>query len=80
MKGIVHGDLKPGNVLVFRSETRNYVARVADFGFSTWFCDEDGLVLMLKSILWHAPKHHHRRFSMSRVKKMDVYLFRTVCF
>ncbi|KAI8941751.1 hypothetical protein NX059_002955 [Plenodomus lindquistii] len=34
---IVHGDLKPANVLIFRGETR-FVAKLADFGFST---DED---------------------------------------
>ena len=34
--GIVHGDLKPGNVLLktHRADRRGYVAKVADFGLS----------------------------------------------
>lgn len=34
---LVHGDLKPANVLIFREEKR-FIAKLADFGFST---DED---------------------------------------
>jgi len=78
--GIVHGDLKPGNVLVFKDETGNYVARVADFGYSARFCDPNDVVLMPKSIPWNAPEHHHRGFSMPRAKKMDVYSFGALCF
>ncbi|KAH8645899.1 kinase-like domain-containing protein [Tricladium varicosporioides] len=78
--GIVHGDLKPGNVLIFKDEAGNYVARVADFGYSTRFCNPNDVVMMPKSIPWNAPEHHHRGFSMLRAKKMDVYSFGAVCF
>jgi serine/threonine protein kinase len=80
MEGIVHGDLKPGNVLVFKDEAGTYVARVADFGYSTWFCDPNDVVSMPKSIPWNAPEHHHRGFSMPNAKKMDVYSFGALCF
>jgi serine/threonine protein kinase len=79
-EGIIHGDLKPGNVLVFKDETGNYVARVADFGYSTRFCDPNDVVSMPKSMPWNAPEHHHRGFSILRAKKMDVYSFGALCF
>lgn len=32
--GLVHGDIKPGNVLVFESEEHGLHAKLADFGFT----------------------------------------------
>jgi serine/threonine protein kinase len=32
---IVHGDVKPENVLIFSHQERQYIAKLADFGFST---------------------------------------------
>lgn len=32
--GIVHRDIKPGNVLVFKSEQLGLHAKLADFGFA----------------------------------------------
>ena len=53
---IVHGDVKPDNVLVFDGETseRRYVAKVADFGFAMLSKDWPGL--LSGSFLWSAPE------------------------
>jgi serine/threonine protein kinase len=76
---IIHGDIKPKNVLVFEHEPNTYVARVADFGYSTRFCGEYDLIKMPISHPWNAPEHHHRGFHASKAKKMDVYSFGVVC-
>lgn len=77
--GIIHGDIKPMNVLVFEHEPNSYVARVADFGYSTRFCGEFDLIKMPKSRPWNAPEHHRREFHASKAKKMDIYSFGVVC-
>ena len=69
---IVHGDIKPDNVLVFQDETNRPFARVADFGFSTIF-NSQSTVLMPKSGHWTAPEWHHRGFTPASAMKMDVY-------
>lgn len=76
---IIHGDIKPENVLVFEHEPNKYIARVADFGYSTRFCGEDGLINMPVSRPWNAPEHHPRGFHALNARKMDIYSFGLVC-
>lgn len=77
--GIVHGDIKPQNILIFEDIPGTYIARVADFGYSTYFASDQCLVGMPKSIPWNAPEHHHRGFLPSKAMKMDVYSFGMSC-
>ena len=79
MIDIIHGDIKPKNVLIFEDNPGLYTARVADFGFSTRFRGDRDLISMPKSIPWNAPEHHHRSFEPSAAKKMDVYSFGMLC-
>jgi serine/threonine protein kinase len=65
-------------VLVFENNDKTYVARVADFGYSTRFCNENSLVKLPKSVPWNAPEHHHRGIPASKAKKMDIYSFGTL--
>ena len=69
---IIHGDIKPDNVLIFKDEANRFVARVADFGFSTIFKSQS-TILVPKSGHWTAPEWHHRGFKASSAIKMDVY-------
>jgi serine/threonine protein kinase len=75
---IIHGDIKPQNVLVFNEEPNKFVARVADFGYSTQFATDNPLY-MPKSWPWNAPEHHHRGFKPSEAVKMDIYSFGMLC-
>lgn len=70
---IIHGDIKPQNVLVFQDSSKVFFARVTDFGYSTVYTTSGDLILMPKSLHWVAPEWHHRGFSPAQAKKMDVY-------
>lgn len=75
MKGVVHGDIKPGNILIFEQDNGNYIAKVSDFGYSTLFATEEDLIFMPCSEPWTAPEYHHRGFRPSQAKKLDAYSF-----
>ena len=78
--GVVHGDIKPQNVLVFKDAiTRKITVKVADFGYSTLTVGESGNVFLPKSRPWNAPEHHFGEFKVQEAKKMDVYSFGMLC-
>ncbi|KAL8840333.1 MAG: hypothetical protein Q9170_001348 [Blastenia crenularia] len=72
-ENVVHGDIKPQNVLVFQTSTKIYTVKVADFGYSTVHATDKDLIQMPRSLHWTAPEWHHRGFSFEQAKKMDVY-------
>jgi serine/threonine protein kinase len=76
--GAIHGDIKPENVLIFGDDTERLVAKVADFGFST-FAVEGESIRMPKSPPWEAPEHHYKGCTISEAKKMEVYSFGMLC-
>lgn len=78
-KGVVHGDIKPTNILVFEDPLWHRVAKVIDFGYSTWLGDSDAIVSMPRSVPWTAPEWHHRGFSRTDAFKMDIYSFGLFC-
>ena len=75
MSDIVHGDIKPQNVLIFDNEEGGYIARVADFGYSSQWASPNDLVRMPRSRPWDAPEWHHRGFTPAQAMKMDAYSF-----
>ncbi|KAL8658443.1 MAG: hypothetical protein Q9202_007560 [Teloschistes flavicans] len=72
-ENVVHGDIKPQNVLVFQTSTEIYTVKVADFGYSTIYATDDDLIQIPRSLHWTAPEWHHRGFSLEQAKKMDIY-------
>ena len=78
--GIIHGDIKQQNVLVFKDAiTRKITVKVTDFGYSTLTVGESGKVLLPKSRPWNAPEHHFGEFKVQEAKKTDVYSFGMLC-
>jgi len=75
---IIHGDIKPQNVLVFKDATGTTV-KVTDFGYSTLAAAEAGKVLLPKSRPWNAPEYHSGEFKAFEAKKTDVYSFGMLC-
>ena len=78
-KGVIHGDIKPENVLVFSENDGAYVAKVTDFGYSTLFTTDSDLIKMPKSWPWTAPERHHREILPIQARKMDAYSFGMLC-
>ena len=78
--GVIHGDIKPQNVLVFKDAiTRETTVKVADFGYSTLTAGGSGTVLLPKSRPWNAPEHHFGEIKAHEAKKTDVYSFGMLC-
>ena len=66
-------------MLIFEDRPGLYTAKVADFGFSTYFHGDQDLIKMPKSEPWNAPEHHNRYFYPQGAKAMDVYSFGMLC-
>ena len=78
--GVVHGDIKPQNVLVFKdATTKKITVKVADFGYSTLTVGESGKVSLPKSRPWNAPEHHFGEFNPQEAKTTDIYSFGMLC-
>lgn len=72
--GLVHGDIKSQNVLVFTQRERKYIAKLADFGFSAVEVDEKETTLPGYTWPWNAPEYGSR-ISTERLRLTDVYSF-----
>ena len=78
--GVVHGDIKPQNVLVFKGAiTKEITVKVTDFGYSTLTVGDSGTVFLPKSRPWNAPEHHFGEFNAQEAKMTDVYSFGMLC-
>ncbi|KAH8589486.1 kinase-like domain-containing protein [Bisporella sp. PMI_857] len=76
---IIHGDVNPENILVFKDGTGAYTAKVTNFGYSTKFENEDEFFHVLKSSPWSAPEHVRDKFTPAQTQKMDVFSFAMLC-
>ncbi|KAF8544152.1 kinase-like domain-containing protein, partial [Trichophaea hybrida] len=76
---IIHGDIKPQNVLIFKDATGKTTVKVADFGYSTLAAGEAENICLPKSKPWNAPEHHFGEFTTHNAKLTDVYSFGMLC-
>ncbi|KAL8792124.1 MAG: hypothetical protein Q9195_005299 [Heterodermia aff. obscurata] len=73
--GLVHGDVKADNVLVFSSSSRKYLAKISDFGFSIVAATESSEVWMGGTDPWRAPEVKNGPVRLDSAMKTDVYSF-----
>ena len=79
LEEIIHGDIKPENVLIVKNEIGAYTARVIDFGYSTVYTGR-GRIEIPRTEGWEAPEWAQRGgFSFSEAQKVDVFSFGLVC-
>jgi serine/threonine protein kinase len=74
---LIHGDLKPENVLLFRSKNGAFIAKLADFGLS--FYEEEGMSgvqIIGGTPGWQAPEvEKGERIDSQFLSRTDCYSF-----
>lgn len=75
----IHGDIKPSNILVFKSAAGSYTARVTDFGYSTRFLSENHDFKMSGTFPWEAPEHSSDKVKPRQARSMDAFSYGMVC-
>ncbi|KAL5585855.1 hypothetical protein FOVSG1_013547 [Fusarium oxysporum f. sp. vasinfectum] len=71
--GIIHGDVKPANILIFKDPQLKYVAKIADFGSSLLRSDlKSPMKPPFGSDFWQAPECRDR-LDGDQLAKADVY-------
>lgn len=76
------GDIKPGNILLYKDTDGKYTAKVTDFGYSTVFADEENsrTITIRRSRPWTAPEYWDgRMFTFTEAKATDIYSFGLFC-
>ena len=77
--GIIHSDIKPTNILIFESPSREFTARVTDFDYSSVKQTNHDIYLP-QSIPWNHPRLHSRAYTFSDAACTDVYSLGLLCF
>ena len=76
---VVHGDIKPGNVVIFSEDEGIVVPKLIDFGYSCYGMDDEDKVQIRGTPLWSPPEHTDEDVTIRDAKKMDVYSFGLMC-
>ncbi len=72
--GIVHGDVKPENIIICSHKEKTLVPKLADFGFAVIESTESSEVMIGGTRTWRAPESFSP-IPVSKLKLTDVYSF-----
>ena len=64
---------------MFQQGNDDYVAKIIDFGCSSFGLDEQDSVVLSRTRGWEAPEYRRGTFTVSEAKKYDIYLYGKVC-
>ncbi|KAH9232156.1 hypothetical protein K456DRAFT_1870302 [Colletotrichum gloeosporioides 23] len=70
--GIIHGDVKPSNLLVCRHETRSFIVKLSGFGFSLSSGDTH---IIGHSEFFCAPESYGENIRPPYLKQLDIYCY-----
>ncbi|KAG4286048.1 serine/threonine protein kinase [Fusarium proliferatum] len=70
--GIVHGDVKPSNLLVFKHATKKTLVKVSDFGFAM---PMQGGQLIGSTEVYRAPEAETAHSNSRYLRQQDIYSF-----
>ena len=76
---VIHGDIKPDNVLVFDTVSGGIHVKLIDFGYSSLYTGPNDTNRVPATRPWNAPEWHTRGFSSDAARKMDVYSYGLLC-
>jgi serine/threonine protein kinase len=71
--------VKPENILIDRADDGKFVAKLADFGYSNAFAEDEVHVLPI-SQPWNAPEITSFEVDFDQGRSADIYSFSMVCF
>lgn len=73
-QGIIHGDLRPENILVsLDDQTGDVTAKITDFGFSTTLFGDQTTIDLAMTMPWADPEIDPKGQSFLDAKKSDIY-------
>lgn len=73
-ENIVHGDLKPENIIMCTDDEKILTPKLADFGFAVIEASGTPDVVLAGTRTWRAPESYSR-LAMSMIKFTDIYSF-----
>jgi serine/threonine protein kinase len=78
---IIHGDVKPPNVLMDLVENRIVTAKVADFGYSRAYTSSEDKFAVARTTPWCAPEVNERSdgYLGHEAELTDIYSFGMLC-
>lgn len=77
---MIHGDIKPQNVIIFKSEDGSFVPKVADFGYSTLMSEPDVTISLPQSHPWFAPEIlEYPNFAPAQASLTDIFSYGMLC-
>lgn len=94
VKAIVHGDIKPDNVIIFEDKKGGLLAKITDYGFATFALSvfeqdgplhRDGIYLrnriqLTDASYWSSPARHGQGYAFGDAVLEEVYSFGMTCF